>query len=72
MSKANVQNSTEQAISDSREKQEPIETIVRDQPKIGRNERVSIKNVMSGEEKYVKFKQAIPLIEKGEWVLVNK
>jgi len=27
---------------------------------------------MSGEEKIVKFKQAIPLIEKGEWVLVNK
>jgi len=27
---------------------------------------------MNGEEKEVKFKQAIPLIEKGEWVLVHK
>ena len=71
VSKASVQNSTEQAISNSRKQQEPIETIVRDQPKIGRNERVTIKNVMSGEQKEVKFKQAIPLIEKGEWVVVS-
>ncbi|XGA85255.1 preprotein translocase subunit SecA [Polaribacter sejongensis] len=72
-SKADVQNSTEQAIESSRQKQsEPVETIVREQPKVGRNERVTIKNVMSGEEKEVKFKQAIPLIEKGEWVVVNK
>ncbi|QXP70387.1 preprotein translocase subunit SecA [Polaribacter sp. R2A056_3_33] len=71
-SKADVQNSTEQAIESSRQKQsEHVETIVREQPKVGRNERVTIKNVMSGEEKAVKFKQAIPLLEKGEWVLVN-
>ena len=71
-SKADVQNSTEQAISNSRQQQqEPVETVVREQPKIGRNERVTIKNVMSGEEKVVKYKQAIPLIEKGEWVLNN-
>jgi preprotein translocase subunit SecA len=71
-SKADVQNSTEQAIKNSRQQQEPIETIVREQPKIGRNERITIKNVMSAEEKEVKYKQAIPLLEKGEWVLVNK
>ena len=72
-SKADVQNTTEQAIQNSRQQsQEPVETIVREQPKIGRNERVTIKNVMSGEEKIVKYKQAIPLIEKGEFVLVNK
>ena len=70
-SKADVQNSTEQAISNSRQQSEPVETVVREQPKIGRNERVVIKNVMSGEQKEVKFKQAIPLIEKGEWVLIN-
>ena len=73
VSKADVQNSTEQAINNSRQQQnEPVETVVREQPKIGRNERVTIKNVMSGEEKEVKYKQAIPLIEKGEWVLVKK
>ncbi len=48
------------------------ETIVRERPKIGRNERVTIKNVMSGESKTVKFKQAEPLINKGEWVLIDE
>ncbi|MFQ3297031.1 MAG: preprotein translocase subunit SecA [Polaribacter sp.] len=70
-SKADVQNSSEQAISNSRQQSEPVETVVRDQPKIGRNERVTIKNVMSGEQKEVKFKQAIPLLEKGEWVVIQ-
>ncbi|MEM8928972.1 MAG: preprotein translocase subunit SecA [Bacteroidota bacterium] len=48
------------------------ETIVRERPKIGRNERVTIKNVMSGESKTVKYKQAEPLINKGEWVLIDQ
>ncbi|MBP2830648.1 preprotein translocase subunit SecA [Aquimarina sp. U1-2] len=48
------------------------ETIVREQPKIGRNDKVTIKHVMSGENKTLKYKQALPLIEKGEWVLVNE
>ncbi|MDH3698045.1 MAG: preprotein translocase subunit SecA [Flavobacteriaceae bacterium] len=48
------------------------ETIIRETPKIGRNERVTIKNVMSGESKVVKFKQAEPLIQKGEWVLIEQ
>ncbi len=70
--KDDVQNTTEQAITNSQtQEQQPIETIVREQPKIGRNERVTIKNVLSGEEKVVKYKQAIPLIDKGEWVLVH-
>ena len=47
------------------------ETITRERPKIGRNERVTIKNIMSGESKVVKYKQAEPLITKGEWVLTN-
>ncbi|MBU2929576.1 preprotein translocase subunit SecA [Winogradskyella psychrotolerans] len=55
----------------SRQQQQVVETIVRDQPKIGRNDKVTIKHVMSGEAKDVKYKQAIPLIEKGEWVLVE-
>ncbi len=48
------------------------ETIVRERPKIGRNERVTIKNIMSGESKTVKYKQAEPLIDKGEWVLIDQ
>ncbi|TCI91039.1 preprotein translocase subunit SecA [Tenacibaculum sp. M341] len=72
--KDEVQNSTQQAFNNARQQQtqeqQVVETIVREQPKIGRNEKVTIKNVMSGEEKTVKFKQAIPLLEKGTWVLV--
>ena len=53
------------------QQQQVTETFVREQPKIGRNDKVTIKNVMSGENKTLKYKQAIPLINKGEWVLVN-
>ena len=48
------------------------ETITRQSPKIGRNDRVTIKNVMSGETKVVKFKQAEPLLTNGEWVLIEE
>jgi preprotein translocase subunit SecA len=48
-----------------------VETIVREMPKIGRNERVIIKNISTGETKTVKFKQAEPLIKQGEWVINN-
>ena len=47
------------------------ETIVREHPKIGRNEKVTIKNVLSGESKSMKYKQAEPLIDKGDWVLTE-
>ncbi len=46
-----------------------VETVVRQQPKIGRNEKVIILNPLSGEEKEVKFKQAEPLLKSGQWVL---
>ena len=48
-----------------------VETIVREMPKIGRNEKVVIKNISTGETKTIKFKQAEPLIKKGEWVISN-
>ena len=48
-----------------------VETIVRDQPKIGRNDKVVVKNVLTGETKTLKFKQAEPLIKKNEWVISN-
>ena len=56
----------------SQQQPQVVETIVREQPKIGRNDKVTIKHVMSGDTKQVKYKQAIPLIAKGEWVLVNE
>ena len=48
-----------------------VETIIRERPKIGRNEKVVIRNVSTGETKTVKFKQAEPLINRGEWVINN-
>jgi len=48
-----------------------IETIIRQKPKIGRNEKVTIKHVINGSSKILKYKQAEPLITKGEWVLID-
>ncbi|MDE3741930.1 preprotein translocase subunit SecA [Maribacter polysaccharolyticus] len=76
-SKEEIPNSDElaaqnRAVGQSQGQRPQItETIVRERPKIGRNERVTIKNVMSGESKTVKYKQAEPLIDKGEWVLTE-
>jgi preprotein translocase subunit SecA len=53
------------------QRQQVTETIIREKAKIGRNEKVTIKNILSGENKTVKFKQAEPMIAKGEWVLVE-
>ena len=46
------------------------ETIVRDQPKINRNDNVIIKHIMSGKTEEMKFKKAESLLNSGEWVLV--
>ena len=71
VSKADFRSPTEGTSANQTQEQQVTETIVRTERKIGRNERVTIKNVMSGESKEVKYKQAIPLIERGEWVLVE-
>ena len=75
--KEEIQNMDERA-AESRaagntqpQRQQVTETIVREQPKIGRNDKVTVKNVMSGENKTLKYKQAIPLLAKGEWVLTD-
>ncbi len=60
------------AAGNTQKQQQVIETIVRDRPKIGRNDRVTIKHVMSGENKTLKYKQAEPLINKGDWVLIDE
>jgi len=60
------------AAGNTQRNQEVVETIVRDKPKIGRNDRVTIKHVIKGENKTLKYKQAEPLIAKGEWVLVEE
>ncbi|WP_339659892.1 preprotein translocase subunit SecA [Croceibacter atlanticus] len=74
--KEEIQNMDERAAEarkagQTQSKQDVIETIIRERPKIGRNDKVTIKNVMSGENKSMKYKQAIPLLDKGDWVLVE-
>ena len=72
LSKEDYANTSEQQAQTNQPQQPQItETIVRTERKIGRNERVTIKNIISGESKEVKYKQAIPLIQKGEWVLTE-
>ncbi|MGJ5642232.1 preprotein translocase subunit SecA [Formosa sp. S-31] len=60
------------AAGQTQRQPEVVETIVRDKPKIGRNDRVTIKNIRTGENKTVKFKQAEPLLDKGEWVITEQ
>jgi len=46
-----------------------VETITREVPKIGRNEKVEVKNNDTGELKTMKFKQAEKLLLTGEWTI---
>ncbi|PZQ78376.1 MAG: hypothetical protein DI548_16240, partial [Flavobacterium johnsoniae] len=48
------------------------ETIVRDMPKINRNDNVTVKHVMSGKTETMKYKKAESLLASGEWVIVNE
>jgi preprotein translocase subunit SecA len=59
------------AAGNTQRQQEVVETIVRDKPKIGRNDKVTIKHVMSGENRTLKYKQAEALLSAGDWVLVE-
>src|SRR6187431_549909 len=47
------------------------ETIVRDAPKINRNDTVTIQNVANGQKQEMKYKKAESLIASGTWVLVS-
>ena len=50
---------------------QPVETIVRETKKIGRNEKVTIKNISNGEQKTLKYKIAENHLKNGDWILVN-
>jgi preprotein translocase subunit SecA len=71
LTKEDYKSQSQQTNTNQQQERQPVETFVRTERKIGRNDRVTIKNVMSGENKQVKYKQAIPLIQKGEWVLTE-
>jgi preprotein translocase subunit SecA len=47
------------------------ETIIRDAPKINRNDNVTIQHIMSGKVETMKYKKAETLLNTGEWVLTK-
>ena len=55
----------------NRQSNSTIETIVRTQPKVGRNEKVTIKNIKNGESKTLKYKHAEKLIAGGDWLITK-
>ncbi len=65
--KANQQVARQQQNGE-RVKQQPVVN----EAKIGRNDRVQIINLRSGETKEVKYKQAEPLIKEGTWQMAQK
>jgi preprotein translocase subunit SecA len=76
-SKDEVLNSDEEqfarqkAMQQGQERAQVTETIVREQPKINRNDTVTIKHVLSGKTESMKYKKAENMLASGEWVLVN-
>jgi len=64
-------NRNRQVGSNVSSNQSVVETVVRETRKIGRNERVKIKNIQSGETKQLKFKQAEPLLQTGNWNIIE-
>ena len=64
-------NRNRQVGANVSQNQNIIETVVRENRKIGRNERVKIKNIQTGEVKEIKYKQAEPLISKGNWNIIE-
>jgi preprotein translocase subunit SecA len=48
------------------------ETIVREMPKINRNDTVTIKHVLSGKTETMKYKKAESMIHSGDWIIVEK
>ncbi len=76
-SKADVLNSDERAAQNKaaganagQQATQVTETITREMPKIGRNDTVTIKHILSGKTESMKFKKAEPLLKKGDHVLV--
>ncbi|OYQ38553.1 preprotein translocase subunit SecA [Flavobacterium cyanobacteriorum] len=60
----------QEAARNAQQRPQVTETIVRDAPKINRNDSVTIKHVMSGKTETMKFKKAESLLATGEWIIV--
>ena len=72
LSKPDFENSGRESQVNQPQQPQITETIVRTERKIGRNEKVTIKNINNGQSQSLKFKQAIPLISSGVWVLMDE
>ena len=72
LSKPDFENSGRESQANQPQQPQITETIVRTERKIGRNEKVTIKNINNGQSQSLKFKQAIPLISSGVWVLMDE
>ena len=44
---------------------------MREVKKIGRNEKVTIKNIYNGNQKTLKYKVAENLLKSGDWIIMN-
>ncbi|MCZ8197259.1 MAG: preprotein translocase subunit SecA [Flavobacterium sp.] len=75
-SKDEIPNSDEAAAQNREagqtQQRQVTETIVRDAPKINRNDTVTIKHVLSGKTETMKYKKAESMLANGEWVVVNE
>jgi preprotein translocase subunit SecA len=65
------ENTNRQVGQAASQRPQVTETIVRENPKINRNDTVTIKHVMSGKTETMKFKKAESMLANGEWVLVH-
>lgn len=63
-----IEGSANQSAGQRVMKKKPVSVA----PKIGRNEKVEIRNLQTGETKTVKFKQAEPLVKSGQWMIVKQ
>jgi preprotein translocase subunit SecA len=58
------------AITNQQSNQQ-VETIIRSKPKVGRNDKVTIKNIKTAEKKEMKYKHAEKLVNSGEWMIIG-
>ena len=65
------ENTNRQVGQAASQRPQVTETIVRETPKINRNDTVTIKHVMSGKTETMKYKKAESMLASGEWVLVH-
>jgi len=67
-----ISNRVGNEAGQTQQRPQVTETIVRETPKINRNDTVTIKHVMSGKTESMKFKKAESMLASGEWVLVHE